>query len=121
MIEHVLDIISGNHWTCICGAGGEGLGTLAAHLKKNEHDDPIEPEAETFVIPVAFEIVDIDELMAAKRVAALLGLLEIPVRFPEIHSWWTPNHPSADGSDDEGHRLVWTQAQDSTDTPEDPT
>lgn len=65
-----------------------------------------------FTIPVAFVIGGEDELSAAKKLVAILEPLDLEGKFtPDPHypidSWWMPNHPEADNSDDSGPKLVW--------------
>lgn len=63
----------------------------------------------TFTIPVAFLVESPDEASAAKALADLLGFYRLPeASLNLIESWWTPNHAEADGSDDDGPFLRWS-------------
>jgi hypothetical protein len=62
-----------------------------------------------YIIPVAFEVTAETEEAAARLVVDRLSRAAIVVGGddPRIESWSTPNHAFADGSTDEGDRLVW--------------
>lgn len=62
----------------------------------------------TYTIPVAFHVKGDDELDAARRLSDRLverKVLDLFIDEP-IESWWMPNHPAADGSDEE-QALLW--------------
>lgn len=68
----------------------------------------------TYTIPVAVSVTlsGTEEDAARAVVAALAGARivgPLPCETGEIECWWTPNQPTADGSDDEGHRLIWNK------------
>ena len=61
------------------------------------------------IIPVAFEVYAEDESLAAKLLSNALAASKVVGGY--VESWWMPNHSDADGSDDEGHRLVWKEPE----------